>query len=492
MEPGIIAVAPGIGPLDTAIIIGYLLAVVLLGVWLARRQNTLDDYLLAGRALPGIVILLSIVATETSTVTFLSIPGLAYDPRSGNLLFLQLCLGLVVGRLLVVVLFLPQYFRGKLFTAYQVLDQRFGGPTKQSASALFIVCRTLADGLRLYLTAIVAARLLGVSVTAAIVLLGVTTLLYTMLGGMRSVVWNDCVQFVIYIAGAVLAGWIIVSSLPGGWGQLADFARQHGKLRWLDFSIDPSRRYTFWSGLVGGCFLALVTHGTDQMMVQRYLSARSRKAAAAALAASGLVVTAQFALFLFLGIGLACFYHVFPPQMPFAKNDEVFAAFIVDHLPPGITGITLAAVLAAAMSTLSSSLNSSAAAAVNDFYKSWKRGPMDSARQLRVSRALTLFFGLVQMAVAIAGQHLQQSVVDNVLAIASFTSGAVLGVFLLGVLTRHVPQPAALIGLLGGLIVTAGVAFGTPVAWPWYALVGSCTTFAFGVAASQLMPSTAQ
>lgn len=481
--------APGIGLLDSAIISAYLLAVILLGVWLARRQSTLDDYLLAGRALPGMVVLLSIVATETSTVTFLSIPGLAYDPEGGNLLFLQLCLGLIVGRLLVVVLFLPQYFRGQLFTAYEVLDRRFGGATKQTASALFIVCRSLADGLRLYLTAIVAARLLGVSITAAIVLLGVTTLAYTMLGGMRSVVWNDCVQFGIYIAGALLAGWVIISSLPGGWHQVATFAQQHGKLQWCDFSLDLSRRYTFWSGLVGGCFLALVTHGTDQMMVQRYLSARSRSTAAAALAASGLVVAAQFALFLMLGIGLACFYHVFPPQTPFAKPDEVFPAFIVDHLPPGITGITLAAVLAAAMSTLSSSLNSSAAAAMNDFCKAWKTGPMQPARQLLAGRVLTLCFGMVQMAVAIAGQHLEQSVVDNVLAIASFTSGAVLGVFLLGVLTRDVSQPAALAGLLAGLIVTAVVAFGTAVAWPWYALVGSTSTFLFGTTAQRLMPS---
>jgi Na+/proline symporter len=321
---------------------------------------------------------------------------------------------------------------------------------------------------------------------------------------MRSVVWNDCVQFTVYMVGALLAAWVILDRLPGGWSQYVEYGIGHGKFRLFDFSLDLSRTYTFWSGIVGGVFITLATHGTDQMMVQRYLAAGSLRKAGRALAASGFVICAQFAVFLLLGVGLACFYDVFPPDTPFEKNDEVFASFIVNHLPVGLVGITLAAVFAAAMSTLSSSLNSSATAAVNDFYlPRFERDP-SVGHVLRVSRGLTVVFGAIQIGVAIAGDalELERSVIDNVLAIASFTSGAVLGVFFLGVLTRHVSQKSALVGLVSGLTVLTLVAFGPPLlakldlgepwhaiaafrlAWPWYAVVGSLTTFLVGLAAS--------
>lgn len=478
-----------IGGIDTAILLAYLLGVVALGLWLGRGQRDLADYLLGDRNLPWWAVLLSIVATETSTVTFLSVPGLAFNPQGGNFTFLQLAIGLIVGRFAVIFLLLPQYFRGDLFTAYEVLHRRFGGSTRRAASLLFLVTRNLADGLRLYLTAIVLQKLMGIDLAAAILVMGMATVLYTVFGGMRSVVWNDCIQFVIYILGAILAAWVILDRLPGGWPQLADFAHQHQKFRLLDFGFDFTRPYTFWSGLIGGIFLALATHGADQMMVQRYLSAGSRGKAALALGISGFVVAAQFALFLFVGVALACFYQNYLALETMPKNDAAFASFIVAYLPIGITGIVLAAVLAAAMSTLASSLNSSAAAAVNDFYVGWRKTEPSKRHLLWAGRILTVVFGLIQITVAIAGRHLAASVVDSVLAIASFTTGAVLGVFFLGILTRGVPQWAALVGLLGGLGVLSYVAFWTPIAWPWYALIGSASTFVLGWTASLLFPS---
>jgi len=492
-------VQPAIGQVDAAILVAYLLGVVALGIWLGRGQRDLADYLLAGRNLAWWTVLLSIVATETSTVTFLSVPGISYDPRHGDLLFLQLTVGFILGRFLVVLLLLPHYFRGEMFTAYQVLHGRFGGATKQTASLLFLASRNLSDGLRLYLTAIVLERLLGIDLAVSIVVIGAATIVYTLLGGMRSVVWNDCVQFVVYMAGALVAGWVLVDAVPDGWRQIADFARDRGKLELFDFGLDFRRPYTFWSGLVGGTFLAMATHGTDQMMVQRYLAAGSRRKAAFALGASGFVIAAQFAVFLLVGIGLASYYHLHPAEATFQKNDEAFAAFIVDHMPMGAKGLTLAAVFAAAMSTLSSSLNSSAAAAVSDFYRPAveriRNLPGQGGKSLRersprhflrVSRVLTLAFGLLQIGVALAGRHLARSVVDSVLAIASFTTGAVLGVFLLGVLTRWVSQSAALAGLVGGLAVMSVVALATPVAWPWYAVIGSTATFLIGASAEIL------
>lgn len=480
---------PAIRPIDAAIVLVYLAGVVLFGVWLGRGQRGLADYLLGGRSIPWWAVLVSIIATETSTVTFLSVPGLAYDPRQGNLTFLQLALGLIAGRFVVVLLFMPHYFRGEMFTAYEVLHRRFGGATKQTASALFLVTRNLADGLRLYLTAIVLQQMTGLGPTAAIVLVGAVPIVYTYAGGMKSVVWNDCVQFAVYILGALLAGAVIVASLPGGWEQLWRFGQEQGKFRIFDFSFDPAERFTFWSGLIGGIFLAMATHGTDQLMVQRYLAARSRKEASRALAASGFLIFAQFALFLFLGIGLACYYQCYPPALAFARNDEVFARFIVERLPVGVVGVTLAAVFAAAIGVLSGSLNSSANTAVNDLLLPRYKAPPSPDRLVRLSRWLTVLFGLVQIAVAIGGQYLgARSVVDQVLAIASFVAGAILGVFFLGVLTRHVRQASALIGLAGGLAVTTAVVFGTPLAYPWYAVLGSSAVVAIGLVAEKMQP----
>ena len=478
-----------ISEIDAAIIAAYMLGVVLFGIWMGRGQRDVTGYLLGGRNLPWWGLLLSIVATETSTVTFLSVPGVAFSADGGSLVFLQLTIGYILGRFVIVGLFLPHYFRGELFTAYEVLHRRFGGGTKRAASLLFLVARNLADGLRLYLTAIVLYHVVGLDLSICIMAIGLTTILYTFVGGMKSVVWNDCIQFVVYIAGAVLAGCVILASLPDGWGSFFDFAQTHHKLRLFDFSFDLGRKYTFWSGLVGGLFLTLATHGTDQLMVQRYLAARSRKEAGRALALSGFVVCGQFALFLLIGVGLACFYQFHPTTQNLA-GDEVFAAFIVDYLPVGVVGITLAAVFSAAMSTLSSSLNSSAAAAVNDFYLPlWKQKP--SARHsLWVSRGLTVLFGLVQIGIGIAGQFFSRSVVDDVLGIAGFTAGPILGVFFLGVLTRRATQRGALVGLLFGLAVLTAIKFTTGLAWPWYALVGSSVTFVVGLAASWALPDS--
>ena len=481
-----------IGDIDTAVLVVYLLGVVLFGLWVGRRQRDLSGYLLGGRDLAWWTVLLSIVATETSTVTFLSVPGVAYDPAEGNMSFLQLTMGFILGRFVVVFLFLPHYFRGELFTAYEVLHRRFGGATKQTASLLFLVMRNLADGLRLYLTAIVLHHVVGLDLTICIAVIGVATILYTFVGGMKSVVWNDCVQFVIYMVGAILAAAIILDKLPGGWTQLAEFAGQHDKFRVLDFRFDPVRPYTFWSGLIGGLFLALATHGTDQLMVQRYLAAGSQKKAGRALAVSGLIICAQFALFLLIGIGLACYYDLYPAEATFTKNDEAFATFIVNRLPVGVLGVTLAAVFSAAMSTLSSSLNSSATAALSDLYLPLCREKPSSDRLLRIGRQLTVLFGLIQINVAIVGRHLTESVVDSVLAIASFTTGVILGVFFLGTLAKRVSQGGALAGLVGGLGVMTIIVYTTDLAWPWFAVVGSLATSAIGLIASWIVEAIAR
>jgi SSS family transporter len=471
--------------LDLAVLALYLVACVALGFWVGRGQRDMSDYMVGGRDLPWWAVLGSIVATETSTVTFLSVPGFSYGR---DLTFLQLPLGYLIGRLIVVVLFLPHFFRGKLFSAYEVLSRRFGGAVRQVAAVLFLVMRTLADGLRLYLTAIVVAKVTGLDISASVLAVGLTTIVYTLFGGIKSVVWTDCLQFVVYIAGALIAGWLILEKLPGGWNEYLSFANAHQKFRLIDTSLDLTRPYTLWAGIVGGTFLALATHGADQLMVQRYLCARSQRDASRALVVSGFVVFAQFALFLLIGIGLASYYSRYPPAGPFQSNDQVFAAFVVDQLPAGVVGLTLAAIFAAAMSTLSSSLNSSASALLNDLYLPITRRELTPGRQLWLGRGLSALFGAAQIAVGIAGQRLSRSVVESVLSIAGFTTGVILGIFFLGILSRRASRRGALIGLVAGLALITSVAFGTKLAWPWYSVVGSLATFLSGLVASRYFP----
>ncbi|MGH9379544.1 MAG: sodium:solute symporter [Thermoanaerobaculia bacterium] len=475
-----------VGGADLLILAAYLAAVVALGLWIGRGLRTVSDFMVGDRNLPWWLILVSIVATETSTVTFLSIPGFAW---SRDLTWLQIPLGFLLGRFAVAFFLLPQYFRGSIYTAYEVLHQRFGGATKQAASALFIVTRSLADGLRLFLTAIVLQEMTGIPMHWAVVALGSATILYCALGGMRAVLWTDLMQFVVYIGGALVAFWLLLDRLPGGWSQMVDMGEAAGKLRIFDLTLDWSEPYGLWAGLVGGIFITLGSHGVDQLMVQRYLCARGLPQARRALWVGGFVVLAQFALFLLIGVGLWCFYQLFPPEAAFDRPDRVFAHFILREMPVGVVGLLLGAIFAAAMSTLSSSLNSCATAAANDLYfplLGERAG--EERRKLRVTRWLTVFFGVVQIGVGIGGQWLKGTVVSSVLGIAAFTTGIVLGVFFLGLYAPRVGQRAALAGLLVGLASMTAIFFLTPLAWPWYALVGSLSTFAAGFVASYLWP----
>lgn len=484
-----------IGPIDLAIVALYLLGMVALGVWLGRGQGTARDYLLGGRDLPWLALLISIVATETSTVTFLSVPGLAFGdgvPGSpGDMRFLQLPLGYVIGRILAARLLLPLYFQGELFTAYEVLKVRFGPLLRGLASALFLVTRALADGLRLYLTAQVVQKLVGADLVTAVLVVGLSTLVYTFFGGVKAVVWTDVLQFAVYMLGALFAAVLVWQGLGDGLGELLASERGQSHLQVFSFDLDLQDPHTFWAGIVGGLFLSLGSHGVDQLIVQRYLCARSQRDASKALVVSGFVVLAQFAFFLLLGVLLWAFYQQQPPAQPFQKGDAVFIDFLVHHLPAGVKGIVLGAVFAAAMSTLSGSLNSSASALVNDILLPLRGGNAGDPSAFRLARWATLLFGVLQIGVGISGLG-GGSVIDQVLAIAAFTTGILLGLFFLALLGDGTTPGAAIAGLLTGVLVTSFLQFGLPhlsdfrLAYPWFALVGAGTTFLGGVAARAL------
>ena len=323
--------------------------------------------------------------------------------------------------------------------------------------------------------------------------LGIVTIGYTIFGGVKSVIWNDCIQFVIYMAGAAAILWVIVSRLPDGMSQLVAYGQANQKFGLFDFDLGLTKgSMTFWSGLVGGMFLTTATHGTDQMMVQRYLAAKSPRGAAWAVMLSGIMVALQFALFLFIGVGLACFYEVVTTDVAFtaADKDRVLAHFVVNHLTTGLVGLVLAAVFAAAMSTLSSSLNSSATAAINDIYLPIASQEVELDRQLVLSRYASAFFGVVQIAIALVSYQIgiNQSTVDLVLKIAGFALGPMLGLYFLALFTPRVQQRAALLGFVTGAAILSGLAFGVALYGYWFAFVGASATFISGLFYSKLRP----
>lgn len=489
---------PLLSNLDLAIVAAYILAMTLMGAWFTRKQKDLKAYFVGGRDVGWFMVLVSIVATETSAVTFLSVPGLGYK-SGGNLTFIQLSFGYIVGRCLVAWLLLPLYMKGELFSAYQVLREKFGPSVQRVASGLFLITRTIADGLRLFLTALVI-QYVGLSVEWAILLVGVVTIVYTFLGGMKAVLWTDLIQFIIKIAGAAIAGIVVLTQLDGGWQKYLEVGTANDKFVWLDPVFDVTVAYSFWTGLLGGAVFSMASHGADQLMVQRYLCARSLGHARLALVLSGFTVCVQFLLFLAVGIGLFVAKQTGTFDPGSASPDEVFGLFIVTKLKHGLAGILVAAILAAAMSTLSSSLNSSANAFVTDFYKPLFPNRSE-ASYVQLSRIMTGIWGFAQMGVAVIAYRTagtERSVVNSVLAVAGLTTGLILGLFLLGRMKRPVPSSAAIAGLLTGALVV-GLAYlpsfefaqdwlkerlptyfpagqKTMLAFPWYAPLGAGTT----------------
>ena len=476
----------GLNGIDYAVVATYLIAVTAFGSYFARFQRTTGDYFLTGRTVPWWAICFTIVATETSTLTFIGVPAAAY---AGNMAFLQLAAGYVVGRVLVSVLFLPAYFRGELVTSYQLLQRRFGTAVKTVAAGLFLVTRSLADGIRLFATALVISIVTGVPVSLTVVVLGAAMIWYTMRGGVAAVIWTDVVQMFVYVAGALLVLAAVWQRLPGGWSDFIQAGAAAGRFTVLDWSLDPTRVYTVWAGMIGGIALTLATHGTDQFLVQRLLSARSPRDAARGLILSGVLVFAQFVLFLTIGVML----FLYDQQTHFAagilRNDEVLPRFIVSTLPHGAIGFIVAAIVAAA---LSPSLNAMAATTVNDFYRPYIRPDADEAALMRLSRRATVAWGVVQLTVALAAQSMRQSVLDAGLSVLSLTTGPVLGAFLVGVLTRQVASGAMLIGMIAGAATVCLVWWTGAVAWTWYTFIGAAVTSAVAVLLSRLHPTFRQ
>jgi SSS family solute:Na+ symporter len=491
----------GFTTIDIIIVIVYMIASASIGAWIGRKQKDTTDYFLGGRQIPWFAVTFSIVATETSVLTFISIPAVSYQ---GNMTFLQIAMGYVIGRFLVAILMIPAYHKGKMNTAYHFLGERFGQKMRNTASITFMATRVLADGVRLFATAIPLALIIKGSgafdnlsdaqfYSISIILIGLFTITYTYVGGIRSVIWMDVVQMFIYLGGAILAGFIILSHLSEGFTTVIQFAQLDDKLKIFYTGTDLAvgefikQPYTLLTAFVAGAIFSLASHGTDQLIVQRVLTCKDMRSSQKAISWSGIVVFLQFFLFLILGIMLFAYYAgEGVKELGLTRADGIFPKFIVEEMPVGISGLIIAALFAAAMSTLSSSLSSLSSAAVLDIYVPlFGKGKTD-AELLKISRFITLFWGVVLVAVAIAFIGIKGTVVEIALGIASYTYGGLLGTFLLGMLYKKAVQRDAILGFIFALIIMTIVIQTIQIAWPLYTVVGSLTTIVVGIMSSNI------
>lgn len=471
--------------LDLAVILLYLAGITWFGARFRSSQKTLRDYFLGGRNAPWWAIAFSIVSAETSTLTVIGTPALAFN---GNFGFLQVVLGYLAARLIITIVFLPHYFRGEMFTAYELMERRFGARIRKLTAGTFLLLRALAEGVRVFAISIVIAIILGTGEVASILLIVCLTLFYTFEGGMTAVIWTDVIQMFLYVGGALLSFFVILHRIPGGWAHVAAVAGAAGKFQVFDFglSLTPgffTRPYSFWAGFLGGAFLTTASHGTEQLMVQRLLSARSQAQSRAALLGSWVVIAFQFTLFLVIGACLYVYYrdNAIPAPSP---GDRIYPQFVWNFLPPGISGLVIAAILAAAMSNLSAALNSLSSTSVIDFYRPLRLGAgLPESHYLRLARGFTVVWGAALFLIGLLARR-WGSVLEAGLSIASILYGGLLGVFLLGMLTKRVKESAAIAGMTAGLCVMLYVKFLTPVAWTWYVMIGTGITFAVGYLAS--------
>ena len=470
---------------DLAIIILYLAGVGAAGAIWARGQRNARDYFLGGKEMAWWAVGMSIVATETSTLTFISVPGLAYQ---GQMHFLQLVFGYFLGRVLVSVFFIPAYYRGDLETAYDFLGRRFGIHIRRLSSSVFIITRVLASGVRLFAAAIPLHLVTGLSYTESILLIGCVTLTYTYLGGLKAVVAMDVLQLCIYLAGAFASAALILHGLPHGWADVVASAASANKFEILNWTTGGSiigflsSPYTLAGGLVGGTFLTMASHGADQLLVQRLLACRSARDAQKALMLDASLIVLQFAFFLLLGLCLYAFYGGRSyGALGLASSDEVFPKYIVEQLPRGLSGALVAGVLASAMGSLSSSISSLASSSYLDILRQSKRAAaFPLGTEMHASRLLSLLWGAALIAAAMLFAGSASPVVEIGLKIASFTYGGLLGTFFLGLRFSGAEERDATIGFLAGICVMCCVIFFTTIDYTWHTLIGCTVTVCTG------------
>jgi SSS family transporter len=488
-----------VGFSDWLVIGAYLAGIMAFGLWRGRGQTSTRDYFLGSRTMPWWGVGFSIVATETSALTFIGVPAMAYG--SDNLTFVQIVLGYVIARIILAVVLVPHYFKGEVYSPYQLLAQAFGPAARRTAAGLFLVAGTLAAGVRVYVTCIPLQLMLGFGpeqIVPVIVLFVGLALTYTFFGGVKSAVWVEAVQFLIFLAGGLFALFYIPSLTAGGLGGAFQQAAAGGKLHWFNPAFSLARPFNLWMGLIGATFMVMSSHGADQLIVQRVLTCRSVRDGRKALVLSAVLILPLFLIFLLTGVMLWVYYQQFP-NMPIplpearpgvSKNDYIFPIFILTAMPSGLKGALLVAILAAAMSSVSAALSALSSVVTMDFYKSMARVQRTAAFELRLSRGVTLGWGALLMTVAFLTSQVE-SVLHAAFALSGLTSGAMLGGLILAVWWRRGNAGPVVVGMISGLVVMSAVhalprldwtkawwdrVVGVTVFWPWYTLIGTVVT----------------
>ncbi len=470
--------------IDYIIIVIYLIGVAVLGILSGGKQKSAQDYFLGAKSVPWWAVCFSIVAAETSTLTFISIPGLAYIT---NMNFLQVTFGYLVGRIMIALFFLPAYYKGEMNTAYAFLQSRFGSKTRSFASIIFLFTRTAADGVRLFATAIPLKLMLDINYPLAILIIALVALAYTYIGGVRGVIWVDVIQMFIYLGGAIIAAVFLISSfIPGGFSEFLSIAASENKFEIFNLGFNLglkdffSQPYTLFGGIIGGAFLSMASHGTDQLIVQRLLTVKNLADSRKAIIGSGVIVVIQFAVFLIVGILLYAFYNTSDlASIGLMKADEIFPKFIIESLPPGVSGIIIAGLFAAALSTLAGSMSSLSSSTMLDLFKPITK-INDDAKELFISRMFTVMWAILLVGSAVFFMNSSSAVVELALSIASFTYGGLLGTFMLGLFVKKAAQEDALAGFTAGIFIMIAVISLQLVAWTWFTLVGVLATLVVG------------
>jgi SSS family transporter len=471
------------GGLDYAVLGGYFFLCAAVGWWTGRGQKDAGEFFKGGGSMPTWAVCLSILASETSALTFCSVPGLAYKT---DFTYLQFVFGNLAGRLLVAFLFIPAFYTTGVTSVYEYLGLRFGPHTRGVASLFFILTRILASGVRLTIAAIIVQAVTGWDFVPCVIAFTALTVLYTVYGGIKSIIWTDVLQFFLFVGGGVLALAVILANVGASGFSGALAGTEH--LSVIDPHLGLDRPYTLLTAAIGGPILMFATHGTDQDMVQRMLTCRDSRRGSRSVVWSGIVSIPMVTLFLFIGAALFSFYHQHPDlraALP-EKPDRIFPHFIVHQLPIGLRGLVIAGVFAAAMSTTSSAIGALALVVVVDGVRRLKPGSVDAAAELRLSRAMTLVMGALLTAVAIGFQRVNDSLLNFGLEVMTYAYGSLLGIFCLGRLTRARGHDRAnVFAMAAGVAAVLSVKFGVNrekvlIAWPWFTVIGFAVTFGLG------------
>lgn len=470
---------------DWVVILVYLVGIVAIGLWLGRDQRTTRDYFLGSRTIPWWGIGMSIVAAETSALTIIGVPTMAYG---GNLAFLQMIIGYVIARIILAVVLVPHYFRGEIYSPYQLFGNAFGPSARQAAAGFFLVMETLAAGVRVYVACIPIQLMLGLTIFQSILIFVGLSLLYTTFGGVKAVIWTDAAQFGLFLLGGLFTLVYIPTLIPGGWSATSQEAAAGGKLQWLNWEFSWGAPFNIWMGVIGGTVQVLSSHGAEQLIVQRVLACRTVAEGRKALVLSAVIIFPLFLIFLLCGAWLWVYYRHFDMAIPLPEArpgikayDFIYPIFITTAVPHVLKGFLIVAILSAAMSSVSSALTALASVSTMDIMKTLRkvRGTESeaesSAYYLRFSRYSTVAWALVLVGVAYASRETTY-VLSTAFQLRGLTSGALLGGLILAISRVRLSARAVIASMSLSFAGMALIAWKTALFWPWYTLIGTLIT----------------